>query len=160
LTVDSGIQVVFELFDKQGPGGEILAAGFADSDKRLVAVAAQLGAALLQQSLFERQAHKVLFDAIEAALKVSDSFAESIQSPAELRIQEPPSSAVLKQIREGLAQTSSNPEVPEVLLELAEAIRVLSLRHGPAGLKHCMRVVKSTRDLLDQITGSNGDPIP
>jgi ActR/RegA family two-component response regulator len=160
LAVDSGIQVVFELFDKVGPGGEILPAGFSDSDKRLIAEAAQFGAALLRQSLFERQAHKVLFDAIETALKVSDSFAETLKRSPEHRIQEPPPDAVLDQIRQGLARTTSRPHANEELLELAEAIRVLSLRHGPAGLKHCLQIVKTTRELLDRVTGAGDDSIP
>ena len=37
-------------------------------------------------------------------------------------------------------------------LRLAEAIRVLTLKHGPAALEHCLRLVGNVSDLLDQMT--------
>jgi two-component system nitrogen regulation response regulator NtrX len=38
-------------------------------------------------------------------------------------------------------------------LELAEAVRVLALRHGPAAVRHCTHLVTSVRGLLDELTG-------
>ena len=54
--------MVLELFDKPAPG-------FTDDDRRLVAAAAEVGAELLRQALAERQTHRLLFDAVEAALE-------------------------------------------------------------------------------------------
>jgi two-component system, NtrC family, nitrogen regulation response regulator NtrX len=160
LSIGPGMQGVLELFDKQEAKGDVRPSQFTESDKRLVSVAAPLGAAMLRQAVSERQTHQVLFDAIDAALKASDSLTESLKGSPGQRLQEPPPDSVLKQIREGLAGTGSQPQSTEELLELAEAIRVLALRHGPGGLTHCTRIVRSTRDLLDQVTGSGEGPIP
>ena len=61
----AGTVVVLELFDKPGPGSPTTTA-------RLVAAAAEVGADLLRQALAERQTHRLLFDAVEAALQASD----------------------------------------------------------------------------------------
>jgi two-component system, NtrC family, nitrogen regulation response regulator NtrX len=37
-------------------------------------------------------------------------------------------------------------------LRLAEAIRVLALRHGAPAVQHCIRMVDSLRALLDNVT--------
>jgi two-component system nitrogen regulation response regulator NtrX len=159
LSIGPGMQGVLELFDKQVLKSDVRSSEFTESDKRLAAVAAPLGAAMLRQAVSERQTNKVLFDAIDAALKASDSLTASLKGSPGQRLQEPPPDNVLEQIREGLADTGSQPQSTEELLELAESIRVLALRHGPSGLKHCNRIVKSTRDLLDQVTGSGEGPI-
>jgi hypothetical protein len=39
-------------------------------------------------------------------------------------------------------------------LQLAEAIRVLALRHGTPAVRHCIRLVDDLRNLLDTVTGS------
>ena len=39
-------------------------------------------------------------------------------------------------------------------LRLAEAVRVLAVRHGPAAVQHCIRLVESLRQLLDSVTGT------
>jgi ABC-type uncharacterized transport system ATPase subunit len=38
-------------------------------------------------------------------------------------------------------------------LRLAEAIRVLAVRHGALAVRHCLRLVEDLRSLLDSITG-------
>src|SRR5262249_3957792 len=89
LDVAPGVQVVLELFDKQG--GE-----FTSADQRLVAAAADFGAELLRQALAERQTQQVLFDAVAAALGASTSMAETLRGTADVpRPTQPPPAAVL-----------------------------------------------------------------
>ena len=45
------------------------------------------------------------------------------------------------------------PPTPDETLRLAEAVRVLAVRHGPAAVRHCIRLVEELRELLDEITG-------
>ena len=40
-------------------------------------------------------------------------------------------------------------------MRLAEAVRVLAVRHGPAAVKHCIAMVESLRKTLDEITGGS-----
>jgi ActR/RegA family two-component response regulator len=151
LTVAAGVHVVLELFDKRGPTHELLASGFTDDDRRLLAAAADLGAAMLRQALTEKQMQKVLFDAIGAALGAGDSLIDTLRGSAAQRREGPAPEAVLKQLREGL-QTTLGPEQSEGTVALAEAIRVLTSRHGPAALRHCLRLVNNLRELLDEVT--------
>jgi hypothetical protein len=95
--------------------------------------------------------HRILFDAIEAALRASDSMAESLDG-ASPRPEDPPPPAVLQRLREGLDETI-DPVDAEVTLRLAESIRVLAVRHGAAAVQHCIRLVESLRQLLDELTG-------
>ena len=39
-------------------------------------------------------------------------------------------------------------------MRLVEAVRGLALRHGPAAVEHCVKVVTDLRKLLDTITGT------
>ncbi|MFL5243604.1 MAG: response regulator [Gemmataceae bacterium] len=154
LAVGHGVNVVLELFDKQGPAGEILPSGFTDADRRLVGIAAELGTAMLRQDLAERQMHQMLLEAVAAALSAGDLLATSMKSSEEQRLEAPAPDRVLEQLRESLSAHGVRGQSSEDTLELAEAIRVLALRHGPAGVKHCIRLVESVRDLLDHVTGS------
>jgi ActR/RegA family two-component response regulator len=149
LSVAPGLQAVLELFDKQVPPGH--EGGFTESDRQLVAAAADFGADMLRQALAERQMHRVLFDAIEAALGASDSMAESLRG-ASSRPEDPPPAAVLQRLREGLDAGGDNVDAGATL-RLAEAIRVLALRHGTPAVTHCASMVESLRQLLDQATG-------
>jgi ActR/RegA family two-component response regulator len=151
VSVGPGHQVVLELFDKQTPTGEPDPAGFTDADRRLAAAAADIGAEMLRQALAERQTHRVLFDAVEAVLGASDSLTESLRGAAE-GPDAPPPPAVLEQLKEGLR---TNPDVnAEETLRLAEAVRVLALRHGPSAVRHCTQLVESLRRLLDEAAGA------
>jgi hypothetical protein len=136
--------VVLELFDKPGE--------FTDADRRLVAAAADFGAEMLRQALAERQAHQVLLGAVGAALGASESVAQSLRGGA-ARAEEPPPAAVMDQLREGLSASPAPAADAGETLRLAEAVRVLALRHGPAAVRHCTRLVEDVRALLDEITG-------
>src|SRR5262249_10898676 len=69
-----GVQVVREVFDKQSPPEPALTA----ADRALAAAAADFGAEMLRQALGEQQTHRVLLDAIGAALRASDGVAETL----------------------------------------------------------------------------------
>lgn len=168
MPVAPSIQVVLELFDKQAlphlalspAGGEGKVRGREDAttftveDQRLVAAAADFGAEMLRQALAERQMHQVLFDAVDAALGASESVAESLRSTPSERRDEPPPAAILDRLREGLSANAAATMDAEETLRLAEAIRVLAVRHGEIAVRHCIRVVESLRQLLDGITGT------
>lgn len=140
VPVAPGVQVVFELFDK--------ADGFTAEDHRLVGSAAAFAAEMLRQALAGRQTHRVLLDAVAAALGASESVAQSLQDASE-----PPPAVVLEQIRQGLSETAGATVDAGETLRLAEAVRVLALRHGVAAVRHCTRLVESLRELLDSATG-------
>jgi two-component system nitrogen regulation response regulator NtrX len=70
MSVAPGVQVVLELFDKEG--------AFTEEDRHLVGAAADFGVEMLRQALAQRQTHQVLFDAVEAALGASESVVESL----------------------------------------------------------------------------------
>jgi ActR/RegA family two-component response regulator len=152
LDVGPGLNVVLELFDKQTSSGEADPAGFSEADRRLVAAAGDFGAEILRQALAERQAHRVLFDAVEAALGASDTVAESLRGTAP-RPEDPPPAAVLDRLREGIGARAGAVDAEEAL-RLAEAIRVLALRHGPHAVRHCVQLVEGLRGLLDEATGT------
>jgi ActR/RegA family two-component response regulator len=145
MSVAPGVQVVLELFDKAG--------GFTDDDRRLVAAAADFGAEMLRQALAERQTHEVLLDAVGAALGASESVAQSLRGGGPGRPEEPPPAAVMDRLREGLSAAPAPAADADETLRLAEAVRVLALRHGPAAVRHCTRLVDEVRALLDEITG-------
>ena len=69
MPAGTGTAVVLELFDKPG--------GFTDADRRLVGAAADVGGDLLRQAVAERQSHRLLFDAVEAALRASTGVEEA-----------------------------------------------------------------------------------
>ncbi len=148
LTVGPGQMVVLELFDKQ-VGGRI--GPFTVEDQRLLRAAAAFGGELLRQALAHRQVHQVLFDAVAAALAASDSMAQTLAGSAAQRLEQPPPDTVLQQLRQGLSAAGSALGADDSL-RLAEAIRVLTLRHGTAAVRHCIALVDSLRSLLDSIT--------
>lgn len=160
MAVSPGIQVVLELFDKQAPSKKETASSrgeavpFTAEDQRLVAAAAEFGAELLRHGLAERQMHQVLFDAVDAALGASDSVAESLRRTTGERRDELPPAAVLDRLREGLSANAAATMDAEETLRLAEAVRVLAVRHGPATVRHCIRLVEDLRALLDSVTGA------
>lgn len=141
LRVASGTQVVLELFDKPA---------FTDDDKRLVAAASEVGAELLRQALAERQTRRLLFDAVEAALKASETVSESLTpAPADAA----PPAAVLERLKIGLADSPDAVTDADTGLRLIEAVRELAVRYGPPAVDHCVRLVDSVRKLLDQTQG-------
>jgi ActR/RegA family two-component response regulator len=151
LAVAPGVNVVLELFDKQGSASK--EAAFTDEDHRLVRAAADFGAELLRHALAQRQTHQVLFDAVAAALGASEHVAANLRGTSAQRLEQPPPSAVLDQLREGLSATRGAAVNADESLRLAEAIRVLALRHGSPAVQHCIRLVEDLRGLLDKVTG-------
>jgi len=151
LAVAPGIHVVLELFDKQGSGR------FTPEDARLVGSAAALGAEMLRQALAERHTHGLLFEAVAAALQASDSVSEALRGTAAERQEEPPPEPVLDRLRATLRTSTGQPHEADVTLRLAEAVRVLALRHGTPAVEHCISLVESLRRLLDTATGESGE---
>jgi ActR/RegA family two-component response regulator len=144
LPVGTGTVVVLELFDKPAPG-------FTDTDRRLVAAAAEVGADLLRQSFAERQTHRLLFDAVESALQATSGVTELLAAPAG---GEGPPAVVMETLKAGLANDANAVADAETTLRLVEAVRSLAVRHGPAAVDHCVKVVKDLHKLLDGITGA------
>jgi ActR/RegA family two-component response regulator len=151
MAVAPGIQAVLELFDKE-PAGSGNVTAFNAADQRLVAAAADFGAEMLRQALAERQMHQVLFDAVETALGASDSVTQSLGRSSSERRDEPPPAVVLDRLREGLGANPAAAMDAEETLRLAEAVRVLAVRHGPAAVRHCIGLVENLRELLDKLT--------
>jgi hypothetical protein len=149
LAVVPGIHVVIELFDKQGPDGPI---AFTDADRGLMSAAADFGAEMLRQALGQQQAHRLLFDAVAAALGASDSLAGALQAGGGPAGEDAPPAAVMDRLREGLSQSPAAPVTADDTLRLVEGVRVLALRHGPQAVQHCIRLVESVRTLLDGVT--------
>ncbi len=144
LSVGPGFHVVMELFDKkQG--------AFSDDDRKLAAAAAEFGSELLRHALAEQQRHGLLLDAIGAALGATERLGDS-SAKAE-PMDQPPPTAVMDQIRTGLDRALAPAVDSGPTLELAEAIRVLALRHGPKAVQHCTRLIQNLRELLDSATG-------
>lgn len=147
MNVAHGLQAVLELFDKRTSGGD--ESGFTEADRQLAVAVADFGGEMLRQALAERQMHRVLFDAIEAALGASDSMAQSLDGSTP-RPEDPPPAVVLQRLREGLDGEIVD---AETTLRLAESIRVLAVRHGASAVAHCIRLVESLRQLLDEMAG-------
>src|SRR5262249_49861076 len=149
LAVAPGVHVVLELFDKPGANG-----AFTDDDQRLVRAAADFGAEMLRQALGQRQIHQVLFDAVGTALGATAHVTDKLRGQPAHRLEQPPPAPVLEQLREGLRASAAASAAPEDPLRLAEAIRVLALRHGAPAVQHCIRLVESLRTMLDSVTGA------
>ena len=156
LAVTPTVTVVLELFDKQGAAGKEGAA-FTDEDQRLVRAAADFGGELIRHALAQRQTHQVLLDAVAAALGASDSVTQNLRGSTAQRLEQPPPMAVMDRLREGLSATAGGTAAADESLRLAEAVRVLALRHGPPAVQHCTRLVESLRELLDKVTGTDLD---
>ncbi|MCE9532722.1 MAG: response regulator [Planctomycetes bacterium] len=147
MPVGAGTLVVLELFDRAN--GQ----DFTEEDRRIVAAAADFGSELIRQALAERQTHRTLFDAVEEALRAGSSIADSLPEIVDSRPEAPPSAAVLDRLKEGLRSSGTSLMDAETSIRLAEAVRVLALRHGPAAVKHCVAMVESLRRLLDEMIG-------
>lgn len=147
MTVATGIHAVIELFDKQG-------GPFTPADQRLVQSAADLGAELLRQALGQRQQQQLLFDAVAAALKASEQITAALPGGAPTTVAAPPPTTVMEQLRHSLSTAGHDAVSAEQSLALAEAIRVLGVKHGAPALAHCLRLVDDVTALLDKITSA------
>src|SRR5439155_22967209 len=117
-----GIHVVLELFDKQASGAGSNGA-FTEEDNRLVRATADFGAEMLRQALGQRQTHQVLLDAVGTALGATATMTENLKGKAEQRLEQPPPTAVMDQLRAGLSASLSGGAAAAEPLRLAEAIR-------------------------------------
>lgn len=142
MAIAPGIHAVLELFDREG--------GFTADDQRLAQTASELGADLMRHALGHRTQQSMLLEALAGALEASDHVDASLgqtpdvdAAPAEL----------LDHLRLGLVFAAGDPDVAKESVELAEAIRLLGQRHGPASLRHCRTLVGNLRSLLDEMTG-------
>lgn len=142
LRVGSDTVVVVELFDKASPG-------FTDEDRRLLSSAAEVGADLLRQAIAERHTHKLLFDAVEAALSATATLSEALPAPTESAPH-----AVIEKLKAGLSADANAIADPDTTLRLVEAVRALAVKHGSSAVDHCVRVVNDLRKLLDEVTGT------
>jgi DNA-binding response OmpR family regulator len=148
MDVSPGVQVVWELFDKPG--------SFDDADRRLAAGAGEFASELLRQALAERQTYRVLFDAVEAALRAGDHVSASLAAPAPAS----PPPDVMQRLQTSLASGAAGAIDAASTLRLAEGIRVLALRYGPKAVDHCARLVEDLRRLLDETSGAAGEVAP
>jgi ActR/RegA family two-component response regulator len=148
VPVASGMHVVIELFDKPG--------GFTAADRKLVDAAADFSTELLRQAVSERQTQRVLIDAVEAALKASEQVTVALPAGRDSAGQAPLPAAVMDQLRAGLDASANAVVDAKTSLELAEAVRELAVRHGPAAVRHCVRHVYDVRRLLDETSGTTG----
>jgi hypothetical protein len=141
IPVAAGTHVVVELFDKPG--------GFTPEDRKLVAGSGEFAGEILRQALAERQTQRLLIDAVEAALKASEDVTGLPPAAAETD-DAPLPTAVMDRLRAGLGRTANAVVDADTSLRLAEAVRELAVRHGPAAVAHCVRMVESVRAMLDE----------
>lgn len=141
LPVGGTVQVVLELFDKPA---------FTDADKKLVSATSDIATELLRQALAERQTSRLLFDAVEGALRATAHVSETLK-PSHLP--EPPPRDILDKLKRGLTADANAVADADTGLRLLEAVRELAVRHGPPAVDHCLRVVQSVKHLLDQTQG-------
>jgi ActR/RegA family two-component response regulator len=157
LSVTPGLQVVLELFDKQSPDGEPVS--FDTTDRQLVRSAAEFGADILRQALAERQTHRVLSDAVAAALRVGDEVAQALRTGSDPQLEAPTPPDILATLDAGLREGGACAIDASATVRLAEAIRLLALRYGPRAVDHCTRMVADLRGLLDEVSGAEGEAL-
>src|SRR5262249_62003290 len=116
---------------------------------------AELGTEMLRQALGERHAQRVLFDAVEAAMGAGDSVVESLRGTSAQRMEQPPPTPVLDSLKESLSDLPGPLVDPDETVKLAEAIRVLALRHGAPAVGHCLVLVQNLQKLLDTTGGQD-----
>jgi two-component system, NtrC family, nitrogen regulation response regulator NtrX len=141
LPVHERFQAVLKVYDK---------APFTAADKAVGQCAAQIGLPLLQHHHATQQTHRLLFDALDAALTSTHELEVSLSGAAPPSA--PPPGAVLEALRAGLA-ASQGLVAADVSLELINAVRELALRHGPPAVEHCRHMVVQLRALLDHHSG-------
>ena len=141
MVIGPGVQAVLELFDKPG--------GFTREDQTLAQSAAELGAELVRHAIGQRTQQQLLFEALSGALGASDQISRTLVSP---RPDEPPPAQVMDRLRQGLTNAGGDPALAQASVELAEAIRVLGVKHGPVVLRHAVQLIDNLRAMLDAAT--------
>lgn len=147
IPVSSGTHAIVELFDKPG--------GFTGEDRKLAAASADFAGELLRQAMSERQTQRLLIDAVSAALKASDEIAASLPI-GQPDAATPLPSSVMDRLKAGLDDSAGAIVDADTSLRLAEAVRELAVRHGPAAVRHCVQLVRNVKDLLDETAGLTG----
>lgn len=143
VQLGSGTHLVMELFDRQG-------GPFTTTDRQLALMATEVAGEILRHALASHEQHRLLFDAIEVALKTTRTLAET-GTPSESRPEQPPPREILDRLRQGLQTTGESVADAEAALTLAEAIRELAVRHGPQVIRHCTGIIKSVEKLIDSL---------
>jgi two-component system nitrogen regulation response regulator NtrX len=133
LAVGMNVHVGLELFDKEP---------FTDADKSVAAACAEIGTDLVRHIVSERQTSRVLFDAVEAALRTT-------QGPSG----QAPGPAAVERLKQEFAAGDTGLDADESLA-LIDAIRALATRHGPRAVSHCTTIVTGVGELLDAATGA------
>ena len=59
----------------------------------------------------------------------------------------------MEQLQESLGGPGPRAVATDDALRLAETVRALALKHGPATVRHCLRLIEGLRDLLDELGG-------
>jgi hypothetical protein len=60
----------------------------------------------------------------------------------------------MQQLRAGFGAAPDAALYADETVRLAEAVRVLAVKHGPSAVQHCIRLVESLRSLLDEVSGT------
>ena len=147
LHIGPGYSAALELFDPPDmpPRG-----------RREVEAACLLGGDLIRMAMAERNAHSLLFRAVEATLAEVDRLPGDRLPPTTDEADGPAPDGVLESIRQGLAR--SQPSIPpELTLQLSELLRVLALQHGAPALRHVAGYLLSLKALLDAMSGGDGE---
>ena len=131
FAVGPNVHVAMELFDKPE---------FTDADRATAATCAEIGTDLARMVIANRQSSRVLFDAVESALRAAD------------RVGTPVESSIVDRLKSHFGVSGDG--VDSASLELIDAIRILSQRHGPRAVAHCQTMVTNVSDLLDSATGA------
>jgi two-component system nitrogen regulation response regulator NtrX len=131
FAVGQNVHVAMELFDKTE---------FTDADRATAARCAEIGTDLARMIMADRQSSRVLFDAVESALRAAD------------RVGTPVETSIVDRLKSHFRISEDGADAAS--LELIDAIRNLAQRHGPRAVAHCQTMVTDLSDLLDAATGA------
>ena len=132
FAVGNQVHVGLELFDKPE---------FTAADRANASACAEIGTDLIRHIVASRQSSRVLFGAVEAALVAADNVSAAM-----------PAMDVVERLKQDLAPSESGLDAAESI-DLIDAIRTLSQRHGPRAVTHCTTVVNDLIALLDSASG-------
>lgn len=137
VDVAPGRVAVLELFDRPD--------GFGAETLRLAVALAPLAADVLRQALAEREATRLLFDALTQARRFGEEVRQSLRPPESA----PPD--VRARLEATLGARSDAAIEAGSTLRLAEAIRSLAVEYGTGAVDHCTALVEGLRKLLDEV---------
>ena len=132
FAVGQNVHVAIEVYDKPN---------FTEADRTIAAACAEIGTDLARHILASRQTSRVLFDAVEAALRAADGVTRpSVKND------------VVENLKFHL--TGDSGLDASSTTELIESIRTLANRHGPRAVEHCTTMVRDLVALLDHTSGA------